>query len=344
MDWDFAAARPAVWAEQPVCCALRLHRPARRQHARLERHSQSDPYKSGASKITSAGESPKRSAPGSDAFFRNQGVGSWEINLAAFLADLNANVWLPTVPPDNNYYYYHYLGYYNQGIAFDDARALLAYRYSNDYMSLTTAAALLNGAPGFNQDNIDGYSDGPLMTTTAGINENIIANQDNTNLLWAGANNTNHFFTHQELFAPAKAEWGAALPGFIERLQQAGMNVSTYDRYTFYRLLSQLGTDSTPDSGKMNLNYDNLDPFVTNYAGNLVTNSPASTNFMAWTPLSFFTNAADRLLRAYTSEWRNSNPTNFAAAFYSVSDFTFTNQDQLDQLSRVWHHDTFRFW
>ena len=26
-------------------------------------------------------------------FFRNQGVGSWEINLAAFLADLNTNQW-----------------------------------------------------------------------------------------------------------------------------------------------------------------------------------------------------------------------------------------------------------
>ena len=28
-----------------------------------------------------------------DGFFRNEGVGSWEINLAAFLADLNTNQW-----------------------------------------------------------------------------------------------------------------------------------------------------------------------------------------------------------------------------------------------------------
>ena len=37
---------------------------------------------------------------GNDGFLRNQGVGSWEINLAAFLADLNNNVWLPVLPPE----------------------------------------------------------------------------------------------------------------------------------------------------------------------------------------------------------------------------------------------------
>src|SRR5205814_959143 len=30
---------------------------------------------------------------GGDGFLRNQGVGPWEINLAAFLADLNTNMW-----------------------------------------------------------------------------------------------------------------------------------------------------------------------------------------------------------------------------------------------------------
>ena len=29
-----------------------------------------------------------------DGFLRNQGVGTWEINLAAFLTDLNTNLWL----------------------------------------------------------------------------------------------------------------------------------------------------------------------------------------------------------------------------------------------------------
>jgi hypothetical protein len=33
--------------------------------------------------------------PVNDSYFRNQGVGSWEINLAAFLTDLNTNQWDP---------------------------------------------------------------------------------------------------------------------------------------------------------------------------------------------------------------------------------------------------------
>jgi hypothetical protein len=140
---------------------------------------------------------------------------------------------------------------------------------------------------------------------------------------WVGADNTNHYFTHQELFDPAKTELGVISPGFANHLLQAGTNtfggstVPTYDRYTFYRLLSQLGTDSAPESGKMNLNYMNVD---TN--GNIVPGM--ETNFISWTnALQFFTNAADRMLRAYTTQWRNSNPTNFAATFYSVTNFNF---------------------
>src|ERR1035438_6766670 len=66
----------------------------------------------------------------------------------------------------------------------------------------------------------------------------------------------------------------------------------------------------------MNLNYQNVD---TN--GNIVPGM--ETNFIAWTnALQFFTNAADRMLRAYTTQWRNSNPTKFAAEFYAVTDFS----------------------
>jgi len=50
-------------------------------------------------------------------------------------------------------------------------------------------------------------------------------------------------------------------------LSGAGNSVSTYDRYTFYRLLSQLGVDSAPETGKMNLNYVNVDN-----SGNIVPN------------------------------------------------------------------------
>jgi hypothetical protein len=263
------------------------------------------------------GQSPTYVNPppnGLDGYLRNQGVGSWEINLAAFLADLNANQWGQVIGNANNgnntYYYYQYPGNGNQGYAFSDARALLASRYTNYYTSLNTAFNLY-GPPGQAafQNDIDEYSNGPLMTNTAGIN---VGGQYVT-WPWAGADNTNHFFTPEDLFNSNEIS-----PQFVNRLLAAGNTNSTYDRYTFYRLLSQLGTDSTPDSGKMNLNYDNLDPFVTNNGVNTVIYPPASTNFMAWTPLGFFTNAADRLLRAYTTQWRFSSPTNFAATYYSV--------------------------
>jgi hypothetical protein len=260
-----------------------------------------------------------------DGFLRNQGVGSWEINLAAFLADLNTNQWFQNPLTLSSYYDYeptYISGPLAQYRSFDDALSLLNYRYGGGYTNLASVDGLFGPFPSpgdvaFRHDNIDGYSDGQLQTT---FNTNADFIADDPTLHWAGAENTNHFFTHQELFNPNES---SIL--FPNRLSSAGTNVSTYDRYTFYRLLSQLGTDSTPDSGKMNLNYDNLDSFVTSVAGVNFTNAPASTNFMVWTPIAFFTNAADRLLRAYTTQWRNSNPTNFAINFYTSHAFTNGN-------------------
>ena len=245
-----------------------------------------------------------------DGYFRNQGVGSWELNLAAFLADLNTNQWGQAIndPLNTSYYYYQYPGGGNRGFAFADAFALLAYRYANNYNTLARVQNLygINGVNAFRFDNIDGYSDGPLQTTFDTNADSLINNNDNPGSFWVGADNTNHFFTPQELFNSNEVS-----ASFVNRLLFAGQTNSTYDRYTFYRLLSQLGTDSRPDSGKMNLNYDNLDIYSNGVA--------ASTNFAPWQPLAFFTNAADRLLRTYTAEWRKTNPTNFAATFYGVN-------------------------
>jgi hypothetical protein len=259
-----------------------------------------------------------------DGYFRNQGVGSWEINLAAFLADLNTNQWDGTL--GGPYKYLQPAGNNNSGAAFNDAFSILSYRYDYNYTNLATVDNLFGGPPNgagyiaFRNDNIDGYSDGPLQTGFS-LPGDIIGN-DNSSLPWAGADNTNHFFTHQELFDPNKTS-GGPLPaqvGFTNRLLNAGNGASTYDRYTFYRLLSQLGTDSAPEQNKMNINYRN----VTN--GVVVPN--LETNFYPWTAIEFFTNAADRMLRAYTTQWRNSNPTNFATTFYTVTNFNFVTSDQ----------------
>ena len=247
-----------------------------------------------------------------DGYLRNQGVGSWEINLAAFLADLNTNQWTT----------YDYLepAFQNTGIAFDDARALLAYRYANNYNTLASVDGLYGGPLGsgdfeFRNDNIDGYSDGPLQTT---LDTNADFFPDNPALPWAGADNANHFFdVTADLFDTTKTESGVTPPGFTDRLLNAGTNtfggstVSTYDRYTLYRLLSQLGTDSSAESGKININYDNLDPYIYTSGGITYTNAPSETNFLSWTPLGFFSSAADRMLRAYTANWIGGSTNNF---------------------------------
>ena len=276
----------------------------------------------------------------SDIFIRNEGVGSWEINLAAFLADLNTNKWGQDINQTATFYQYNQgmsPGIFNQGHAFDDARALLSYRYATNFSTLSvigTAPNNIFGTPGVNAfsfDNIDGFTYGqPLL----GVNGFELPHEQDSTLIgnkvpWVGADNTNHFFSHQDLFDSTKIINPFAAPalGFTDRLLAAGQTNSTYDRYTFYRMLSQLGTDSTPDSGKMNLNYDNIDPGLN---GVLFTNGvAAATNFVGWTPLGFFTNAADRLLRAYTTLWRNGNPNNFATTFYTVNNFNFaqTNWD-----------------
>ncbi len=218
-----------------------------------------------------------------DGYQRNQGFGSWEINLAAFLRDLNTNFWAynynRTIPPYTP----------NVGTAFEDAFSLLRYRYANNLNNLSTFQALFPpaAAVAFTRDGIDGYADGPLMTNVSGIS---LIPDDVPRRRWPGADNPQHFFNAQELFDTNKV----ATP-FVNRLRLAGAANSTYDRYTYYRLLSQLATDSPAEPPqKMNLNYDNL--VRVNAAG-----VASATNFYNWRPLDFFTNAADLMLRSATN-------------------------------------------
>jgi hypothetical protein len=169
----------------------------------------------------------------------------------------------------------------------------------------------------FQNDDIDEYSDGPLMTNAFLPLENDIAS-----LPWAGSDNTNHFFDMQELFNTNDTS-----PAFVKSLTAAGgvplPPNSTYDRYTFYRLLSQMGVDSAPEQNKMNLNYDNIDPGLNGF---LNTNGTASaTNFVPWTALGFFTNAADRMLRAYSQDWLTRAPSSYVATYNMTNAFGITD-------------------
>lgn len=223
-----------------------------------------------------------------DGFLRDQGAGTYEINLAAFLADLNGNIWCNNISP----YGYNcgpanYLTP-NFGAAFEDALGLLRYRYAGTTGTLASVTGLFGpaGAGAFRTNYIDDFARGPIMRGTWWPADNDV-NPVNQNYGWPGANNINHFFTSQDLFDPSKVA-----PTFAANLQRAGTNnLSSYDRYTFYRLLSQLGTDtdSASDLGKINPNYDNL--VRTNAQG-----IASATNFYAWDPTTFFTNTAIALL------------------------------------------------
>ena len=114
-------------------------------------------------------------------------------------------------------------------------------------------------------------------------------------------------------------------------------NPSTYDRYTFYRMLAQLGTDSAPAQNQVNLNYSNaVATFAfAGFTGNLLLSgiqvsnvtyfANAQTNLTPWQPLQFFTIVADRLLREYSTAWFQSDPTNYLITYYGFTPAYFAD-------------------
>jgi hypothetical protein len=233
--------------------------------------------------------------PGYDGFRRDMGAGTHEINLAALLNDLNTNLW-PSLPNSTGYNYVNNLrpNAQNTGYAFDDALAILGYRYGWSPLNLQPVPGMgVAGARSFSLDGIDEMLTGPVMTDFWWPQDydGPFGAGAASSFPWAGIDNMNHYFSIQDLFDRTKVKGpGGALPGFVDRLLLAGNATDSYDRSTFYRLLQQLGTDSAPEpAGRMNLNYDNL--VQKNSMG-----VASATNFYAWKPVDFFVNAANRLL------------------------------------------------
>ena len=237
-----------------------------------------------------------------DCFLRNMGAATWEINLAAFLTDLNTNYWPATAVNTYNFRAYQYdpaLGQFNTGAGFDDALALLRYRYStnwNRYLSSVNGLYGLSNGFKFQSDWIDAYCTGPVMSNF--LWRPIPGDSDNAtrvNLGWCGADNLNHFSDPQDFWDKTKTAFGQnpdpAISGllFSDRLRMSLTNNDSYNRYTFSRLVGQLGMDSSPEGPKQHLNYANVDK-----RGQVVPN--LATNFQPWEPTQFFTNAAIRML------------------------------------------------
>jgi hypothetical protein len=230
----------------------------------------------------------KNTLTNQDGFLRNQGHGSWELNLAASLRDLNTNAW-------SAYNYVTNLGTPSGAgdRTFGDALSLLNHRYNGGFVNLRNATTELGlgaaEAINFEESAIDAYANGPLMSSAL---FSLSAPGDNPSLgggaaaaHWPGSMNPNGFYDVQELFDLSLA--APVFTNFVTNLVSIGTNLSTYNRYTIYRLLAQLGVDSEESSlrGKININFDN--------------DNPAGTNtFRHWRADRFFMLTANRLLNA----------------------------------------------
>lgn len=204
-----------------------------------------------------------------DGYYRNQGVGSWELNLAAFLRDLNTNVtrnYTYIIDPNTR------LAQPSVSEAARDALAFLRYRYDSQLTNLLSVRALFGrpGADAFAGDFIDGYTDGPAFTATNLLG--LATDNDLPDRPWPGADAPRMYVELQELFDTNKLIEPAGngrLP-WMTRLLMAQSGLSSYDRYTLYRMLGQVGTESSPAHlGRVNLNYVDLPGF-------------AATNFVSW--------------------------------------------------------------
>lgn len=234
-------------------------------------------------------------------YFRNQGVGSFELNLAAFLSDLNVNQWGRA----GDYVFDPLTANPTTGRAFTDAFEFLRYRTARNpaaaFISAQfTPAGLLGGiSTDMDVDLIDNFGNGPVPVLGQGLasvnnSETTAAWLDSTNAPWPGAKSPRQFFSPREFF-----DIGKVGLGFLSGLTNASRASSTYDRYTFYRMMSQLGTDSVPeDKGKINLNYNNTPGLLASTDPNwtvlqMRTTAPQFTN---WTAFEFMNIVGDALL------------------------------------------------
>ena len=273
-----------------------------------------------------------------DGFMRNQGATTFEINLGAFLADLNSNYWpvqarstvvnsywwpTPTRPPYALPYAYYPV--YdrasvvpNGGWAFTHAMGLVRYRYARSQANLPAVNNIF-GTIGFNafaNDWVDEFAAGPVMTNTwwpVPVDGDNLPLSKNSG--WPGSFAPYHFFTPQDFFDTNKTTTATTPFNLSTVLLSAGSGSNSYNRYTYYRMLAQLGTETgpgDPESDRINLNYVNVDT-----KGNVIPDM--ATNFLPWDPSQFFTNTVNRLLTKAGYNFSITNIQLFPTNSYSAS-------------------------
>ncbi len=188
----------------------------------------------------------------SDGYFRNQGVGTWEYNLAAFFNELT-----PDVPGLHGWNYNagnltNLSSGTGSGLTNDSflsAHEIIRFRYGGTNNNLASFTNLYSavGAGLFGSDDIDGYTDGPLMTGLSLLTNETLAtpfNPDDPSRPWPGAANPNVISDLQDL---VDTKLRSRYPTFQDQLRSAmaPVNTNRLDRNTFYRMAAQMGTEST---------------------------------------------------------------------------------------------------
>jgi hypothetical protein len=270
-------------------------------------------------------------------FFRNQGVAPWELNMAGLFRDLNTNLWQT---------YAYSTTAANTGLTFEHALNLWTHRRVATVTGRATAQDIIaedsrsqlggtgDGAASrvLPSNGVDDLSDGPLIQSLAQVrNPRLLNDGDNvTTRRWSGGDVANPYLTPFSLLSdPTLLPLGAnrviwtnldtrrtAFAGQLVSTVQASN--STYNAYTFYRLLGSVGTDSSDGRieigvdlanryyrrSKLNLNYQVLDPDGSQpYSANLVATNGESgskaraTAMVPWTARTWVSLAGDRLLR-----------------------------------------------
>ena len=265
-----------------------------------------------------------------DGFSRDEGVGSWELNLGAVLNDVNTNPVINTSP-----YSYNYLNG-NGGLSFAAAVSFLRFRYGQNIANLPSLQNYYGiydlSQVGYNV--VDEFGAFPALNYPFDYNQYGSPPNVPANLFtkpWAGSYNPNMLYDVQDLFDTSKLLYQVN-PLYFSWVAAETYNDS-YDRYTFQRLLSSIGMGSAPEYGvyvhdntgnlvlrtKVNINYDNTAQIQ---AGPY---SLMPTNLNSWSALGFFTNAGELLLRSQTFIFTN-YATNAAGQFIvSTNYFGLTN-------------------
>ena len=282
-----------------------------------------------------------------DFYVRNQGIGPWEINLGAFLRDLNPRIW-------TQYQYAGPLnGVENSGPAFRSAFSILNYRRANQ--PLTPLDRISNPSPlQLQQDFVDLFANGPYLLEEPWLK---LDSGDNTDGDWWGSDFRRAFYDVQELLdenripdADGRLDTVDSIGNNLKQLPRLNTS-STHDRYTYYRLISQLGTESIPDTEARSFrlaiqdNVPRLQEVRTNKLHlNYNNHSNHQTNFVDWQPRDLFMLSAQRLLMANIStnppsfNVRNEQGQQFTVAgtnFHRVGD-TYVNRNFALTNIQVW--------